>query len=166
MKFVDAKKSERSKRNGNYLYSRRENITYFTKVETAKHTHDIKKMIIHVGGNHIPHESPDSVMLKLQQMLTKIRTIMPNTKLYYSLVLPRINDNCIPGINKINRGITSFCDNGISVIHHSNFGNNGSINCHLFRKDIIHPNFKWTSTNIIYIRIEIMTRNTPRVGKF
>ena len=122
-------------------------------------------MIIHVGGNHIPHESPDTVIANLQNMLTKIKTIMPNTKIYYSLVLPRINDNYIPGINEINLGIIRFCEeNGISVIHHSDFGNNGSINCHLFRKDIIHPNSKGISTfarDLIYTYRNYNTQYSP-----
>ena len=167
VKFVDAKKIERRKAEETETICIPGGKTshVLQKVKTLKDTHDIKKMIIHVGGNHIPHESPDTVIANLQNMLTKIKTIMPNTKIYYSFVLPRINDNYIPGINEINLGIIRFCEeNGISVIHHSDFGNNGSINCHLFRKDIIHPNSKGISTfarDLIYTYRNYNTQYSP-----
>ena len=50
------------RRNGNYLYSGWKNVSHILqKVETLNtHTHDIKKMMILHGGNHIAHESPDT----------------------------------------------------------------------------------------------------------
>lgn len=117
------------------------------KVQNLKNTHDVKNMILHVGGNHIPHERPDIVITKLQNMLIDVTKIMPNTQLYYSLILPRISNNYLPGINQINNEMTNFCDkNRIKVIFHSNFGGNSKINYQLFNKDIVHPNFKGTST--------------------
>jgi hypothetical protein len=63
-------------------------------------------MVIHVGGNHIPHEDPNTVITKIKDMLTQIISIMPETKIYYSLILPRISENYISGINEINNAIT------------------------------------------------------------
>ena len=92
-------------------------------------------MVIHVGGNHIPHENPKSIITKLKDMITQIISIMPETKIYYSLILPRISENYVHGINEINNAITSFCNTiKVNVIQHTEFCNNGVINYNLQRE--------------------------------
>ena len=71
---------------------------------------------------------------------------MPETKLYYSLILPRISENYLNGINEINNAISTFCNKiKVDVIQRTAFCNNGEINYNLLRKDAIHPSYKGTS---------------------
>ena len=123
-------------------------------IKSLSKTYSIKKMVIHVGGNHIPHENPKSIITKLKDMVTQIISIMPETKIYYSLILPRISENYVYGINEINNAITSFCNTiKVNVIQHTEFCNNGVLNYNLLRKDVVHPSYKGTSIfakNIIF----------------
>ena len=79
---------------------------------------------------------------------------MPETKLYYSLILPRISENYLNGINEINNAISTFGNKiKVDVIQHTAFCNNGEINYNLLRKDVIYPSYKGTSVlakNIIF----------------
>ena len=111
-----------------------------SEIKSLSKTYSIKKMVIHVGGNRIPHENPKSIITKLKDMITQILSIMPETKIYYSLILPRISENYVYGINEINNAITSFCNTiKVNVIQHTEFCNNGVINYNLLRKDVVHP---------------------------
>ena len=102
----------------------------------------------------MPHEGPHAIITKLKDMIKEIISTMPETKLYYSLILPRISENYINGINEINNAISTFCDKiKVDVIQHTAFCNNGEINYNLPRKDAIHPSYKGTSVftkNIIF----------------
>ena len=54
-----------------------------SEITSLSKTYNIKKMVIHVGGNHIPHEDPHPIITKLKDMLKEIISIMPETKLYF-----------------------------------------------------------------------------------
>ena len=87
-------------------------------------------------------------------MITQIISVMPETKIYYSLILPRISENYVYGINEKDNAMTSFCNTiKVNVIQHTEFCNNGVINYNLLRKDVVHPSYKGTSIfakNIIF----------------
>ena len=123
-----------------------------SEIKSLSKTYSIKKMVIHVEGSQLPHEIPKSIITKLKDMITQITSIMPETKIYYSLILPRIRENYVYGINEINNAITSFCNTiKVNVIQHTEFCNNGVINYNLLRKDVVHPSYKGTSVFAKYI---------------
>ena len=79
-----------------------------SEITSLSKTYNIKKMVIHVGGNHIPHGNPHAIITKLKDMIKEIISIIPETKLYYSLILSRISENYLNGINEINNAISTF----------------------------------------------------------
>ena len=101
-----------------------------------------------------PHEDPHAIITKLKDMVKEIISIMPETKLYYSLILPRISENYHNGINEIHNAISNFCNKiKVDVIRYTAFCNNSEINYNLLRKDAIHSSYKGTSVfeeNIIF----------------
>ena len=110
-----------------------------SEITSLSKTYNVNKIVIHVGGNHIPH----AIITKLKDMIKEIISIMPETKLYYSLILPRISENYLNGINEINNAISTFCNKiKVDVIQHTAFCNNGEINYNLLRKDAIHPHLQ------------------------
>ena len=93
-------------------------------------------------------------------MMSEIKSLMPQTSLYYSLILPRINDSFIHGIDVINTAMVSFCHTiNVKIITHNEFGRDGKINSALFRNDVIHPSYKGTS---IFARDIIFTYRNYR----
>ena len=72
---------------------------------------------------------------------------MPNTKLYYSDILPKINDNYTEGIHFVNTSVASFCQqNRMKVINHPQFYRDYDINYKVLKHDLIHPTYSGTST--------------------
>ena len=121
-----------------------ERITKEIKYYESKY--EIKKLIVHVGGNHITEDGNNAIMNKLEDMLIEIKRILPRTKILYSLILPRIDSSYLPSINWINSERTKFCEgNGILIIKHESFQHNKNINRNLFKWDLVHPNEKGTT---------------------
>ena len=62
-------------------------------------------------------------------MLKECKVIMPNTIIYYSTILPRINENYVWGINRINVEIIRFCEDiDIKIVHHDVFREQNDMN--------------------------------------
>ena len=103
-------------------------------------------MIIHVGGNEIQQEDPETITQNLINMLTHVRSIMPLTKIYFSNILPRLDESYIDRINYINNKVSDFGkENNIRPINHIAFCPNGIDFSLLSRDLVIHPSFKGTS---------------------
>ena len=103
-------------------------------------------MIIHVGSNNVPSDTPQVVAQKLMEMVQRVKTIMPTTKLYYSNILSKLNEQYTNGINYINAEIGKFCDQQkIKQIQRVQFCPD-YINFRLLRRGVIHPSFKGAST--------------------
>lgn len=99
----------------------------YERAEEIHEQHTIHNLIIHVGSNHIPQHTPMSVSYGIIKLIDDIRDLMPETKIYFSAILPKENVRFNPGINEINRHIfnvstmmnfefiphTSFCQRGI-----------------------------------------------------
>ena len=129
-----------------------ENVIKEIKFQESKY--EIKKLIVHVGGNNLREDEATTIFNKLKDMLIEIKNLLPNTKIYYSLILPRIDSSFLSGIDWINTNITLFCKaNNIVTIKHDSFEKNGNINKILISRDMIHPTEKGTITfarDIIY----------------
>ena len=108
--------------------------------------YNVKKLIIHVGGNNVPRDSPDNVTKMIKDMLIYTKEVMPQTKMYFSSILPRTNEAWISGIDYINTNIQDFCrNNNILFIQHPQFFIRNGIAYDLLKPDVIHPNYKGTA---------------------
>ena len=90
VKYIDAAKIEKQKPNStkNICIKGGRIHDISNEVKTLNISYKINKMVIHVGGNHISHESPDAIIAQLEDMLAEIKVIMPETIIYFSLILP------------------------------------------------------------------------------
>ena len=111
------------------------------KIKEYSLRYNIKKIVIHVGGNNILNDNPKTLTEKIVDMLKEVRKIMPTTKIFYSAIIPRWNNNYLPGINWINSNIRAFCaENRIRFVPHYQFHESKyNINFKLLRKDGVHP---------------------------
>ena len=78
------------------------------KIKQLEKKYEIKRIIIHVGSNNIPNDEPTPLVSEISAMLREIQELMPNTKLYYSDILPKINDNYIEGIHFVNTSVANL----------------------------------------------------------
>ena len=103
--------------------------------------YNIRKMILHVGGNNIPQEDPVTLTESICNLLQSTKSLMPSTELFYSAIIPRIGDNFLPGLNSVNRNIRSFCtENSVKFISHFQFYlDSERINFKFFINDKVHP---------------------------
>ena len=104
--------------------------------------YDIKRLAIHGGTNLIPDEAPIQVALQIIEFLGEVKSLMPTTELFFSAILPKINDSFSPGINEINYLVFNACKTlGIKFIQHSRFSRHGCIQVSLYTlADLIHLN--------------------------
>lgn len=93
----------------------------------------VNKVVLHVGTNNIPKDRPEVVASKVLTVLNSAKTAHPDTEFYYSLILPKIGPNHLPGINMINSIITQNQEKiGFKVIPHPQFCKKGVFNLSLF----------------------------------
>ena len=84
---------------------------------------------------------------------------MPETKLYYSLILPRISENYLNVINEINNAISTFCNKiKVDVIQHTAFCNNGEINTKRRHTPQLQRDIRFRKKTPLYLLIEITER--------
>ena len=111
---------------------------FWTFVESHK-KENISKLVLCVGTNHIPEESPDLVANNLLSLINEIRTHMPDTKLLVSSILPKINKNFLRGIDYINYVLSQQSKTlGFRLINNSQFCTDGQFDNTLFSNDMLH----------------------------
>ena len=77
------------------------------------------------GANHIPQVEPPRLIQELSNMYSTIRNNLPNTKIYHSAMLPRIQNDWLRAFNFINQHVERHCrSTNIKTIRHSQFGTN------------------------------------------
>ena len=130
-----------------------------SKIIEMSKSYNIRKIVIHVGGNNIPNDDAATLTNKIIDMLESTRQVMPGTKIFYSAIIPRTHNNYLPAINEVNKNIRKFCaKNGFQMIPHYQFYTDAStINFKLLREDIIHPTHE--GTNILARNIIALYRN-------
>ena len=95
----------------------------------------IKSLVLHVGSNFIPADSPDLVAAQILDLVKEIQIQMPSTKIYISAILPKINADYNPGINFINSTLyNESLKKGFVFIQHNKFSRNGVIDFRLYVK--------------------------------
>ena len=110
-------------------------------LDELNNDYNIKNLYLQVGSNEIPDKTPFEVARELTAFLTEIKLYMPDTKLYVSTIIPKIDSSYLPGINEINYLLCGSCNTlGIVLIQHQAFGNRGVINHKLYAYDQIHLN--------------------------
>ena len=104
--------------------------------------YEVKQLIVHGGCNQIPHDSPLQVASDIIDFLIETKHHMPRTKLYFSAILPKVDNTFTPGINEINSLVLLACDAlGVTFIQHPRFSREGVMNENLFTlSDYIHLN--------------------------
>ena len=130
------------------------------KLDEMKSLYDIRKLIIHVGANHIPQVDPGTLTQNLSNMYSTIRNSLPNTKIYHSAMLPRNNNGVLHAVNLINNQVERHCQSiRIKSIRHSQFGER-EMNLKILRDDRVHPTVNGSS--IIAKNIIAVYRNYQR----
>ena len=113
-------------------------IEYFK--EEYKST-KVENVIVHVGSNHIPRESPKDIVKKLCKLLQRVKAEFSNAKIFFSGILLKFGYDYFDAINFINEEVFNFCETiGIYFIFHNKFCQDGLKT--LFWTDKIHPNSK------------------------
>ena len=99
----------------------------------------IKKVIMHVGTNNFPNQSPSQVLRKILALVKEVRDNMPDTKLLVSAILPKHADSLLYGINCINYNLrASSRALGFKFISNSQFVKNGDADTSLMAQDGLH----------------------------
>ena len=147
MRYIDAKKIEKR----NPETSRTVCIPggkirdIIDNLQEIKKNHTIKKIIIHVGANHIPEMSPQQIIENMSKMYKDIRNMFPSTKIFNSAMIPRRNNDILYALNYINNKVELYCRTlKINTIKHPQFGVH-ELNCKILKRDLIHPTFNGMS---------------------
>ena len=111
------------------------------ELQTLHGKYDIENLVIHSGSNNLPYDHPDSVIKQSTTLISEIRQHIPNTKLFVSALLPKMDKNISTDISYINNEIRKYCYNQeISFITHDTFSlRNNEINYDMIRPDRVHP---------------------------
>ena len=104
--------------------------------------YDIKSLAIHGGSNSVPEDTPIQIAYEIIDFLSELKMLMPSTDIYFSAILPKIDDSFTPGMNEINQLVYSACAIlGITFVQHRRFSNRGCMNDSLYtHSDLIHLN--------------------------
>jgi hypothetical protein len=87
----------------------------------------------HFGTNHLPDQSPSRVANEIAETLKRIQCELPDTKLYYSAILPKFDSFYNRGINFINTSIAVLCrEYDIGFIQHTAFCRRGVLSKTLY----------------------------------
>ena len=102
----------------------------------------IECLILNVGTNHLTFESPVSVSEQRANFCKEIRANLPDTRLLFSGILPKLYDEHSRGISFINNRLFKLSkEQSFKIIFHNKFYDaNGYVNFDLLSKDRIHPN--------------------------
>ena len=109
-------------------------------------THRFKRVIVHVGTNLIPKFSRETCSARIIDCLESIRDIAPESKLAFSSVLPKLDQNLLEGINQVNFDVIRSGKLGpkrtryghISHVSQFTTAATGAVDRELFTRDGIH----------------------------
>ena len=112
-----------------------------TALQDLLQEYDFKNIYLHVGSNEIPENSPFCVAQDLSMFMAEVRLYLPTTKVFLSAILPKLDDNYLPGINEINNLLCNSCNAfGYVFVQHPSFAKQGRINWSFFAWDSVHLN--------------------------
>ena len=121
----------------------------FTKISDILKTTEYKHIIVHVGTNFIPQLDVAFISNTILDFLAKLRMLAPNSKITWSPILPKYNNNFNRGINTINKRIFERANMikkmGDPVDHGNFFKINGQVDPSLFCHDGVHLSHKGVS---------------------
>ena len=104
-------------------------------------SYDFNNIYLHVGSDEIPEKTPFCVAQELSMFMAEIRVYLPTTKVYLSAILPKLDDNFLPGINELNHLLCNSCNAfGYVFVQHPSFAKQGHINWSFFAWDSVHLN--------------------------
>ena len=92
-----------------------------------------------MGINHLPRDHPSDITTKKSKLLLYATKEFPNTPIYFSAILPKLNNTFFETINHVNSEIFELCSyyDQLRFIQHQKFAVNHEMN-QLFWKDMIH----------------------------
>ena len=111
-------------------------------VRGLNNRYEIRRLAIHGGCNQVPEDTPHQVSSDIIDLLSEIKIHMPKTDVYFSAILPKVDNFFTPGINEINALVCSACNVlGITFVQHQRFSRGGVMNESLYTlSDLIHLN--------------------------
>ena len=128
-------------------------VSAFTKTAT------VKNLVLHLGTNHVPLQSPAGVATEIANTLKRVQLELPNTKIFFSAILPKYDASMNPAINFINSCIRGLCRvNGFGYIAHGDFCTQNIFNEKLFSPsewrwgEPVHPSHDGVKTLMRDIR--------------
>ena len=105
-------------------------------------------LVIHIGTNHLPEQTPVEAAYEIETTLKQLQLELPDTKIHFSQIIPKIDPSFHAGIKFINRKTERLCKEiGIGFINHPGFVHpeNGHLRRNLFspsewrRGEPLHP---------------------------
>jgi hypothetical protein len=79
-------------------------------------------LVFHAGTNHIPQQTPVEVASDLSNTLKQLQIALPETKIHFSSILPKLDPYYNRGINFINNRIRALLkDHDMGYITHAGF---------------------------------------------
>ena len=111
--------------------------------------YSFENIILHVGGNYIPHVYSDSITSEVVSFIETVNQLLPETKIAFSEILPKIDTSLLYGINNINKFVYEFCQcNSMDFVRHRFFNKrrDGSIDGSLLCWDGTHLSYKGVDT--------------------
>ena len=125
--------------------ARADNI--WSRIVEISLTHRFDSIVIHCGSNYVPHRTSDFMIHDLIDLLTAVQDLLPNTHLYYSSLLPKLNASFLPGVKRFNRRMKEECiELGVGFITHHRFGLNYEQDRRMICKDGVHLNYSGVAT--------------------
>ena len=162
VKYIDAKKIERRNPETSQTICIPGGKCHdiLRKLKAMTNSHNVNKMVVHVGANHMPHDSPNDIARHLSNMYREIKTLFPKTLIYDSSMIPRLDNRFLSATNFVNNRVTEICNQlRIKTIFHPQFGYD-DINFQFLKQDGVHPTY--TGTAIIAKNIIAVYRNYDR----
>ena len=97
---------------------------------------DIKNLVVHFGTNNIFHkskQSPLDIANEIEESLKQLKRDLPNSKIHFSAILPKIDMSFTRSIEFINWKTWQLCKKlGLGFIEHPTFVQRGDLNQRLF----------------------------------
>ena len=91
------------------------------------------QIVVHSGSNSIPSKKPKIVADELIKLAREVKLNMPNSKLYISAIIPKIDEKFLPGIDEINHRLYAASSKlNFDFIQHPQFVFNSEIDHTMF----------------------------------
>ena len=128
-------------------------------------TTEVEHIVLVAGTNHIPDETPRTVASKLKGLLDHTKESFPNSTIYISSILPKVNADFMPGIQEINVQLNRICRKlSIDLIYNKQFFSDSAQLESLLARDKIHLSKRGVATLASNIRYRLKKHGNLELG--